>query len=179
MGQCNYSFGTMAVVCGILLVAGNALAEVPPAPPGYKTEEEVRSAFLLGKLMPVDVTIAVPDTVSVEKDVEYGKAGGVSLQLDLYAPKERTKPLPAVVFIHGGAWRSGSRQMYHYYCVKFAEHGYVAATISYRLYRVAPFPAAVEDAKCAVRWLRATQKSLAWIPTGSALPAARRGDICR
>ena len=133
---------------------------MPPAPPGYKTEEEVRSAFLLGKLTPIDVTIAVPDTVSVEKDVEYGKAGGVSLQLDLYAPKERTKPLPAVVFIHGGAWRSGSRQMYHYYCVKFAEHGYVAATISYRLYRVAPFPAAVEDAKCAVRWMRANAEKL-------------------
>ena len=136
------------------------LAEVPPAPPGYKTEEEVRSAFLLGKLTPVDVTIAVPDTVSVEKDIEYGKGGDVSLKLDLYSPKERTKPLPAVVFIHGGAWRSGSREMYHYYCVKFAEHGYVAATISYRLYRVAPFPAAVEDAKCAVRWMRANAEKL-------------------
>jgi acetyl esterase/lipase len=50
--------------------------------------------------------------------------------------------------------------MYHYYCVRFAEHGYVAATISYRLYRVAPFPAAVEDAKCAVRWMRANAAKL-------------------
>src|SRR5262245_42656222 len=125
--------------CVLLLIVSDAVAEVPPAPPGYKTEEEVRSAFLLGKLTPVDVTIAVPESVSVEKDIEYGKGGDVSLKLDLYTPKERTKPLPAVVFIHGGAWRSGSRQMYHYYCVKFAEHGYVAATISYRLYRVAPF----------------------------------------
>jgi acetyl esterase/lipase len=150
-----------AVACWlILLVVGNARAEVPPAPPGFKTEEEVRSAFLLGKLTPVDVTIAVPDTVSVEKDVEYGKGRDVPLKLDLYSPKERTKPLPAVVFIHGGAWRSGNRQMYHYYCVKFAEHGYVAATISYRLYRVAPFPAAVEDAKCAVRWMRANADKL-------------------
>jgi acetyl esterase/lipase len=146
--------------CLLLLVVSDALAEVPPAPPGYTTEEEVRSAFLLGKLTPVDVTIAVPDMVSVEKDVEYGKGGDVSLKLDLYSPKERTKPLPAVIFIHGGAWRSGNRQMYHYYCVKFAEHGYVAATISYRLYRVAPFPAAVEDAKCAVRWMRANAGKL-------------------
>jgi acetyl esterase/lipase len=60
-----------------------------------------------------------------------------------------------VIFIHGGAWKGGYRQMYHYYCTKFAEHGYVAATISYRLTSEAPFPAAVEDAKCAVRWLRA------------------------
>src|SRR5688572_18610672 len=47
--------------CGTIQFAASALAEVPPAPPGYKTEEEVRSAFLLGKLTPVDVTIAVPD----------------------------------------------------------------------------------------------------------------------
>jgi acetyl esterase/lipase len=154
-------FRTSSVVaCWLVLLVVAALAEVPPAPAGYKTEEEVRSAFLLGKLTPVDVTIAVPDTVVVEKDVEYGKGGDVSLKLDLYAPKERAKPLPAVVFIHGGAWRSGSRQMYHYYCVRFAEHGYVAATISYRLYRVAPFPAAVEDAKCAVRWMRANAAKL-------------------
>ncbi|HSW00766.1 MAG TPA: alpha/beta hydrolase [Sedimentisphaerales bacterium] len=42
-----------------------------------------------------------------------------------------------------------------YYCVKFAEKGYVTATASYRLTQEAPFPAAVEDVKCAVRWLRA------------------------
>jgi acetyl esterase/lipase len=155
-----YSLRSVVVSCLLLQVSGDALSEVPPAPPGYKSEEEVRSAFLLGKLTPVDVSIAVPDTVVVEKDVEYGKGGDVSLQLDLYSPKERTKPLPAVVFIHGGAWRSGSRQMYHYYCVKFAEHGYVAVTISYRLYRVAPFPAAVEDVKCAVRWMRANAEKL-------------------
>jgi acetyl esterase/lipase len=142
------------------LLIPSAVAEVPPAPPGYASEEEVRSAFLAGKLTMVDLTIAVPGTVEVEKDVEYGKGGDVALKLDLYRPKERTKPLPAVIFIHGGAWRSGSRDMYHYYCVKFAERGYVAATISYRLYRVAPFPAAVQDAKCAVRWLRANAEKL-------------------
>jgi acetyl esterase/lipase len=148
------------LISGTILLAETAVAEVPLAPPGYKSEEEVRSAFFAGKLTPVDVTIAVPDTVAVEKDVEYGKGGDVSLKLDLYSPKDRTKPLPAVVFIHGGAWRGGNRQMYHYYCVKFAEHGYVAATISYRLYQVAPFPAAVEDAKCAVRWMRANAEKL-------------------
>jgi acetyl esterase/lipase len=132
-----------------------AVAEVPPAPPGYANEDEIKSAFLAGKLTPIDMTIAVPETVSVEKGIEYGKGGDVALKLDLYSPKQRAGEVPAVIFIHGGAWRGGSREMYHYYCTKFAEQGYVAATISYRLSGVAPFPAAVEDAKCAVRWLRA------------------------
>jgi acetyl esterase/lipase len=84
----------------------------------------------------------------------------MSLKLDLYSPKDRAKPVPAVIFIHGGAWKGGYRQMYHFYCTKFAEHGYIAATISYRLTSDAPFPAAVEDAKCAVRWLRANAETL-------------------
>jgi acetyl esterase/lipase len=42
-----------------------------------------------------------------------------------------------------------------YYCIKFAEKGYVTATVTYRLMDEAPFPAAVQDVKCAVRWLRA------------------------
>ncbi|MCI0492184.1 MAG: exo-alpha-sialidase [Planctomycetes bacterium] len=156
-------------------VQGEAVAEVPPAPPGYASEDEVKGAFFAGKLKPIDLKIAVPETVSVEKDIEYGKGGIASLKLDLYTPKNRTKPLPAVIFIHGGAWRSGSRDVYHYYCTKFAEHGYIAATISYRLSDVAPFPAAVEDVKCAVRWLRANAKRLGIDPNKIAVAGGSAG----
>ncbi len=151
------AIGFTALVINALFVAVSAVAEVPPAPPGYASEQEVKEAFAAGKLKPIDMTIAVPETVVVEKGIEYGKGGDMALKLDLYSPKDRDpeKLVPGVIFIHGGAWRGGSREMYHYYCVKFAEHGYVAATISYRLAGVAPFPAAVEDSKCAVRWLRA------------------------
>jgi acetyl esterase/lipase len=142
------------VLCGMVLIAVCAQAEVPPAPPGFATEEEVKSAFVGGKLKPIDMGIVVPETVSVERGIVYGKGGDVPLKLNLYLPKEHAQPVPAVVFIHVGAWNSGYREMYHYYCTKFAEHGYAAATISYRFSDVAPFPAAVEDAKCAVRWLR-------------------------
>jgi acetyl esterase/lipase len=150
----------LLVGCGWSFLWASARAEVPPAPPGYSSEEEVRSALLAGKLTIIDTTITVPVTIEVEKDIEYGKGGDVELKLDLYRPKKRDNRLPAVVFIHGGAWRGGSREMYHYYCVKFAERGYAAATISYRLLRVAPFPAAVQDAKCAVRWMRANAAKL-------------------
>ncbi|MBA3484829.1 MAG: alpha/beta hydrolase [Pirellulales bacterium] len=147
-------------MCVLAIPAVQALAEIPPAPPGFASEDEVKLAFLTGKLKLIDLNIPVPETVSVEKGIEYGKGGDVALKLDLYSPKHHDMPSAAVLFIHGGAWKSGSREVYHYYRTKFAERGYVAATASYRLSDVAPFPAAVEDVKCAVRWLRAHSKRL-------------------
>jgi acetyl esterase/lipase len=153
------------VAAQIVLIVGGTLcnstalrAEVPPAPPGYANGDEVKKAYSSGKLRIINMAIDVPETVSVERNLEYGKGGDIALKLDLYSPKELKEPVPGVIFIHGGAWKGGYRQMYHYYCTKFAERGYVAATISYRLTGDAPFPAAVEDAKCAVRWLRANAK---------------------
>jgi len=150
-------------------------AEVPPAPPGFANEDEVKQAYVSGKLRVINLAIDVPDTVKVERNIEYCKLGDTSLKLDLYSPKDRSKPLPAVIFIHGGAWKGGYRQMYHYYCTKFAEHGYVAATISYRLSGDAPFPAAVEDANCAVRWLRAHAEKLGVDPNKIAVAGGSAG----
>jgi acetyl esterase/lipase len=142
--------------CWLAAASGRwAWAEVPPAPPGYASEDQVKLAFFAGRIKPIDVHIEAPESIAVQKGIEYGTGGGAPLLLDLYSPKGATDARPAVLFIHGGAWKSGSREVYHYYCVKFAERGYVAATASYRLVNVAPFPAAVEDVKCAVRWLRA------------------------
>ena len=69
-------------------------------------------------------------------------------------PEKVTGKLPGLIFIHGGAWSGGERTVYHYYTRRFAALGFAAATISYRLSGEAPYPAAVEDAKCAVRWMR-------------------------
>jgi acetyl esterase/lipase len=60
-----------------------------------------------------------------------------------------------VLCIHGGGFRAGNRESYDALCVKLAERGYVAATMTYRLAPKYPFPAAVHDTKAAVRWLRA------------------------
>jgi len=130
--------------------------EVPPIPQGYADEQAVMSAIVLGKIKLVDAkNIAVPDNVEEILDIEYGTGGGHKLQLDLYLPKNSKKATPAIIFIHGGAWKSGKRSDMKFYCVKFAEKGYVTATATYRLMGEACFPAAVHDVKCAVRWLRA------------------------
>lgn len=164
-----------AVISGTIVLPINTMAEVPPAPPGFANEDEIKLAYASGKLTIIDLSIDLPDTIALERNIEYGKGGPMSLKLDLYKPKEHDQLLPAVIFIHGGAWKGGHRQTYHYYCTKFAEHGYIAATISYRLTGDAPFPAAVEDAKCAVRWLRANAMKLGIDPNRIAVAGGSAG----
>ncbi len=78
------------------------------------------------------------------------------MALDIVRPAAPAAPaLPAVLLIHGGGFRGGNRQSYLPTAIKLAERGYVAATMSYRMSPRNQFPAAVEDAKAAVRFLRA------------------------
>ena len=101
----------------------------------------------------------IPDTVEAERDVEYGKGGDRALRLDIYRPKTRPeKPMPVLVYIHGGAWRAGSKAGMPPLGIKLAEQGYVSVSIAYRFSHEAIFPAQIEDAKCAVRFLRAHAK---------------------
>ena len=102
--------------------------------------------------------LKVPDTVVFEPDIEYTNPDGQHLQLDLARPKTGDGPFPAVLCIHGGGFRAGSRQGYDGLCIRLAEQGYVAATASYRLAPKYQFPAAIHDVKAAVRWLRANAK---------------------
>ena len=132
--------------------------EAPPMPPGYESENQIKLAILTGLLKIVDAkNVPVPDTVQEMKGLEYGKVGQRSLHLDLYLPKT-DHPVPGLIFIHGGAWKTGNRADMKFYAVKYAARGYATATISYRLTKEAPFPAAVHDTKCAVRWMRAHAK---------------------
>ncbi|MCL4219227.1 MAG: alpha/beta hydrolase [Candidatus Hydrogenedentes bacterium] len=130
-------------------------ADAPPAPKGYPTEHALFLAFYLNKVPLLETeNVVVPASIEERLGVEYGRIGDRPLQLDLYRLRNLDKPAPVLIFIHGGGWRKGSRDDYLPYAVPFAEKGYVVATISYRLVQEAGFPAAVEDSKCAVRWLR-------------------------
>jgi acetyl esterase/lipase len=97
----------------------------------------------------------VPDDVIFESGVEYANPDGQHLQLDIARPKTGSGPFPAVVFIHGGGFRAGRREGYDAQCIRLAQKGYVALTVSYRLAPKYPFPAAIHDTKAAIRWTRA------------------------
>ncbi len=97
----------------------------------------------------------VPENVIFERGIEYANPDGQHLRLDMARPRTESGALPAVVCIHGGGFRAGTREGYDDLCVRLAEQGYVAVTVTYRLAPKYQFPAAVHDVKAAVRWLRA------------------------
>jgi len=85
-------------------------------------------------------------------DIEYAKAGDISLKLDLYLPAEPSGST-LIVWVHGGAWRGGSKNKPS--ILPMLDKGYAVASVDYRLTPVAPFPANIHDIKAAIRWLRA------------------------
>ena len=102
--------------------------------------------------------IAVPENVVFEQNIEFSNPDGQHLQLDMARPKTGDGPFPAIVCIHGGGFRAGSRQSYDGLCIRLAQQYYVAVTVSYRLAPKYQFPAAIYDVKAAVRWLRANAR---------------------
>ena len=102
-----------------------------------------------------DASLDVPAGVVFEKDILYSSPGGERLELDMARPKNSKGLSPAIICIHGGGFRAGNRQHHDPLCLKLAERGYVAVTVTYRLSPKHQFPAAVNDVKAAVRWLRA------------------------
>ena len=108
-------------------------------------------------------TVAAEPKLEVLEDVVFGTGGDVDLRLDLARPATSERPLPAVLVFHGGGWVQGNKAQFRPLARFLAEEGYFGATVQYRLARPgpgnpAPWPAQIEDAKCAVRWLRANAK---------------------
>lgn len=93
----------------------------------------------------------------------YGTAGrgGRALTVHVLRPQPAPSgPAPAIVGVHGGAFRSGSKDAYVLRLLPFARRGYVCASVEYRLSGEARWPAQIEDCKCAVRFLRANAPAL-------------------
>ena len=92
--------------------------------------------------------------VSLLRDLEYARPDGKPQLLDLYLPEKAERPLPLIVWIHGGAWKGGDK--HHTPAVPLmTDQGYAVASINYRLSHEAIFPAQIHDCKAAIRWLRA------------------------
>ena len=96
------------------------------------------------------------DEITVLRDLPYVRDGHQRQKLDLYLPAMGEKR-PLIVWIHGGAFRMGSKEGNQHDIVPlpYVERGFAVASINYRLSQHAIFPAQIEDCKAAVRWLRA------------------------
>ncbi len=100
----------------------------------------------------------------IKRDIAYGPLP--RQELDLYMPDKVAAYAPAIVFIYGGAWRSGTRKIYRFVGQCFASAGMPVAVPDYRIYPPTIFPGFVEDAAQAVAWVAQNIKA----PDGRARP---------
>lgn len=116
-----------------------------------------RRRLITGVLLTALVAMAgaeEPLSLTLTKDIVYGNSGGVDLKLDLARPDTSDSPLPLLIFIHGGGWQTGDKSDFEPMVRQFASSGYVAVSVNYRVTPEHPWPAQIEDVKCAVRYLR-------------------------
>ncbi|MFQ5733583.1 MAG: alpha/beta hydrolase fold domain-containing protein [Planctomycetaceae bacterium] len=102
----------------------------------------------------------VPGNVAAKLDVVYARYGKRAMRLDLFTPRGKTGPLPAIAVVHGGGWLKGNKQKFRALAIALAKRGYVTAAVGYRLGGEAKFPAGIQDCNAAVRYLRANAKRL-------------------
>ena len=94
------------------------------------------------------------ENIKQKNNVVYCSYGNRKMKLDVFVDKNIKKKQTAIIIIHGGGWRSGSREQHHPMAQKLASLGYVCFTPEYRLSTEALFPAAIYDVKAAIRWVR-------------------------
>lgn len=140
---------------------GDDLHAAAAVVPAANAEPKIDAAPFLGDHYPTRHT-AFPKGVTGISDVTYESLPGFRpLTLDLYLPSDRKSPHPLVLYIHGGGWTAGhSRQSGAFddfpgVLAALAARGYTVASLNYRLSSEAPFPAAIQDVKAAIKFVRA------------------------
>jgi arylsulfatase A len=107
------------------------------------------------KPAPTRLTPEITASLEAHPGLVYARYGQREMQLDLWKPQTDSQSQPAIICIHGGGWYKGERSSMANLAQALSAKGFVTATISYRLSGEAKFPAAIQDCKAAVRFLRA------------------------
>jgi acetyl esterase len=90
---------------------------------------------------------------SLQSDIEYCNAGGVSLKMDAWVPDGKG-PFPTVIMVHGGGWQNGDKQKnYQPFFEPLTKAGFAWFTVNYRLAPQYHYPAAVDDVVTAIRFI--------------------------
>lgn len=150
MGRFRFVLTKVSILClaAFLLVA----------PPVMRGQGEEKGA----ETEPTDFSKKIiPPGIVQLRDVPYASDGNPLHRLDLYLPSDyqtRRDSLPVIFILHGGGWFTGDKDQDHYMFHgmrwAFLRAGYAICSANYRLSGEAPFPAAIQDGKAALRWLR-------------------------
>ena len=98
-------------------------------------------------------TVEVGQNYRLVPDITYLVADGYESKLDVIRPRDASERLPTLLYIHGGGWRGGDKDAVFLRFLPYLEMGFAIVNVEYRLSRIALAPAAVEDCRCALRWL--------------------------
>ena len=99
-----------------------------------------------------DAGLTTPNTIKRFDDIQYGPDKKWQV-LDVYRPKDVEGTLPVIVNVHGGGCVYGDKDLYQYYCMGLAEHGFAVVNFTYRLAPEFKFPAALEDTNRVFEWV--------------------------
>ena len=154
----------LVIASAMLTAAAKPPAPAKPAPahatkPAAKAAQPKEADFNSPKTYPLG-QIEFPGGVEMTTLVYSQLTGFRPLTLDLYLPRAQPGQRPVVVFVHGGNWNSGDSRHTGTFgdfpglLASIAARGFVVASVNYRLSGEAHFPAALQDVKTAIRWLR-------------------------
>ena len=140
----------VALVVGFLALGAQRTAAQTVA---AQTTSDMRSA------------VALFQQVRTVPNVVYERANGWEGKLDIYARRnpgattaQPGPPTPTVIFIHGGGWVQGTKEGSMLRVLPYIAMGYSVVNVEYRLANVSLAPAAIEDCRCALRWVVAHAK---------------------
>lgn len=100
-----------------------------------------------------DALLQISDRYWVNQDVVYATANNTPLKLDVWYPRDNAKPTPTLVYIHGGGWIFGTKEGSILQTLPYLEKGWRVVNVEYRMASNSLAPAAVEDTRCALRWM--------------------------
>jgi acetyl esterase/lipase len=128
---------TTALLLGLLIAPSHAQAPVssPAAAPAD-----------------MQTAVALSREVRTVANLVYARANGWEGKLDIYTRRGQT-PTPVVILIHGGGWVLGTKESEALAALPFIAMGYSVVNVEYRLGNVSLAPAAIEDCRCALRWV--------------------------
>jgi len=100
-----------------------------------------------------DRIVQISHAYQVNLDVTYRTVNNWDAKLDIIRPRQSSAPTPTVIYFHGGGWTQGSKDSGLVAALPYLETGWAVVNVAYRLASVSLAPAAVEDARCALRWI--------------------------
>ena len=100
-------------------------------------------------------------SIRIDENVEVGAVAGRSLHVDIFYPDNPPGPIPGLLFLPGGGWRTADRApLKDRFGLHMARHGYLFVAGEYRVMDEAPWPAQIQDVKAIIRWMRTHHERL-------------------